>query len=185
MKKIFLYFLAVLFVFFPKNKRIIVFGERNGLRFADNSRYLLLFLKKNYKKKFRLIWITRNKSLVKSLTKERIECFYYESIKGIYFQLVSYWHIYNYSENDIHPILTRFSNNINLWHGALIKKIDKFKKNKSLLKRIIFTIYLNFINIFFKRYFFYPNLKYINNLKNHFPKNFYTYLDLIFKKFIF
>ena len=38
----------------PKNKNLLVFGDRAGLRFADNSKHLFIYLNK-YKKRFRCI----------------------------------------------------------------------------------------------------------------------------------
>ena len=38
----------------PKKKNLLVFGDRAGLRFADNSKHLFIYLNK-YKKRFRCI----------------------------------------------------------------------------------------------------------------------------------
>jgi len=45
----------------PKNKNLLVFGDRAGLRFADNSKHLFIYLNK-YKKRFRCIWITKDEN---------------------------------------------------------------------------------------------------------------------------
>ena len=172
-KNFLLYFLLFIIFFIPKKKNIFVFGDRDGRRFCDNSRYLFFYLRQNNKRN-RYIWITKDISIVKQLNDDGYESYYYNSFKGIYFCLFAYWHIYNYSENDIHPILTKFSNNINLWHGALLKKITKF--NNSFFINFFSSIYLFLSNFFYKKYFFYPNYKYLDTLIRHFPKKYYIFL---------
>lgn len=171
-KNLLIYFFLFIIFFVPKKKNILVFGDRNGRRFCDNSRYLFFYLNKiNIKNRY--IWITKDRTIVKQLNDDGYEAYHYNSFKGIYFCLFAYWHIYNYSENDIHPILTKFANNINLWHGALLKKITKF--NNSFFINFFSSIYLLLSNFFYKKYFFYPNYKYLDSLINHFPKKYYIF----------
>jgi CDP-glycerol glycerophosphotransferase (TagB/SpsB family) len=63
--------LLKLFIFFffrliPKDKKLLVFGDRAGRRFADNSRYLFLYMSKNFKE-FHCVWITKEKSIYEYL----------------------------------------------------------------------------------------------------------------------
>ena len=53
--------------FFPKDKNIWIFGAWHGYRYSDNSRYFYEYLKEIDYKKVRLIWITKNKALLKFL----------------------------------------------------------------------------------------------------------------------
>ena len=44
----------------PKKKNLLAFGDRAGLTFADNSRYLYFFINKHHPE-FKCVWITKNK----------------------------------------------------------------------------------------------------------------------------
>ena len=48
----------------PKKKELLVFGDRAGRRFADNSRYLYFYINKNHPE-FQCIWMSKNKEIIK------------------------------------------------------------------------------------------------------------------------
>ena len=104
----------------PK-KNIIVFGDRAGKRFADNSRHLFLYLSKNYNK-FTYVWISKDKEIIDYIKNKNMLAFHSYSIKGIYYCLRAKWHVFNFVENDIHETITYYSDCILLWHGVLPKK---------------------------------------------------------------
>ncbi len=66
LKVIFLLLLSIMI--FP-NRKIIVFGDRRGFRFADNSRYLFLLLQKDIN--YRCIWLTKSESILDELKKKK------------------------------------------------------------------------------------------------------------------
>lgn len=119
-------------IVFKKNRKYIIFGAWQGIRFADNSRYLYNHFYK-YKEKYgltKLIWISRSKQQVKKINNLGFEACYIYSIKSIYYHLKSYTHIisnYPVSErkrkSDILGGLSYGSLKIQLWHGIGIKKI--------------------------------------------------------------
>ena len=55
-------FLFLIIRIIPKNKKLLVFGDRAGRRLADNSRYLFFYLNKHHKE-FQCIWITKDKKI--------------------------------------------------------------------------------------------------------------------------
>lgn len=173
LKNFLIYFFFFFLFLIPKKKNLYVFGDRDGRRFCDNSRYLFFYLSKNNKNR-KFIWITKDKDIIKKINNIGYKSYYYNSFWGVYYCLFANWHIYNYSENDIHPILSKFSNNINLWHGALLKKIPKFQTN--FFFNLICHFNTSLYNLFYKRYFFYPNYKYLDTLIKHFPKKYYIFL---------
>ena len=175
--KFFLFFLSIII---PRNKNILIFGDRNGRRFCDNSRYLFFYL--NNLKNKRCIWLSKDFKIVRQIKKLGYETYLSNSIKGIYFSIISKWHIYNFAESDINNFFTKFSNNINLWHGVLFKKLVKNKKT---------DLFNKVINFFYKKYIIYPNKRYSHHLLNHYssnkykliisnqPRNFFLKLSLI------
>lgn len=151
----------------PKSKNILVFGDRGGIRFADNSRYLFFYLNKNHSE-FRCIWITKNPEIYNLLKNLNYEVCFSNSIKGIYYCLIAKWHLFNFIEDDIHKIITTFSNSILLWHGVLPKKLNSINHKRNIVN--------NFIYKRIKKYFVYPNEKLAKNIIDRFPKHKYDLL---------
>jgi len=159
LKKFAKYFFFKIIDLIPKNNKVLVFGDRAGIRFADNSRYLFFYLSK-YHKEFKCIWITKEKEIFNYLNNKGFKCFFSGSFKGIYYTLIAKYHLYNFVENDINKYLTYFSNNILLWHGVLPKKLEEATNN----------LEKNFVNKKLKKYFLYPNSQMAINILNHFQE---------------
>ena len=152
-------FLFFIFKFFiPIDRNLIIFGDRAGKRFCDNSRYLFFYI--NGLKTKRCVWISQDKNIVTRVRKLGYESYLNNSLVGIFLALRADWHIYNFAELDIHSFLTKYSKSINLWHGILFKKLKKFKVSN----------FLNFNSSFVKKYLIYPNKKYSNHILDHYPK---------------
>ena len=116
----------------PKDKNLLVFGDRAGKRFADNSRYLFLYLSKNYRE-IKCIWVTKEKKIFEYLNNKKLNCVYSNSLKGFYYTLRAKYHLFNFVEEDINKFTTYFSDCILLWHGVLPKKLsipDKHHQKK-------------------------------------------------------
>ena len=161
-------FLLFFFVrLFPKKKNLIVFGDRAGLRYADNSRHLYQYLIIK-EPKFECIWISKDKKIIDELNKNKFKTYYSYSLKGIYFCLRANWHVYNFVENDILSNITLYSNCILLWHGVLPKKVNEIKYTYNWVNHFIFSK----IN----KYFVYPNSELSRNLIDRFPENKYKLL---------
>ena len=154
---------------FP-NRKIIVFGDRRGFRFADNSRYLFLLLQKDIN--YRCIWLTKSESILDELKKKKLECYKADSLKGVYYSLKARWHIFNHSSRDTSENFSLFRNKLNLWHSTPIKKQTTFKNvNK------IYEILYRLKNFFSKEYLLLTDEILCNNLSKHFPK--YKYKTFI------
>ena len=165
MLKLFIYLLFLILKFLiPRDKNLVVFGHRAGRRFGDNSRSLFVYLNKKVKTK-KYIWITKDKSVLKNVKKMGYISHYYKSLPGFYFSIRAKWHIFDCTEEDINEPITKLSNNINLWHGILFKKLKKHRDNS--FTKIIFKL----TNFFLKKYIVYPNRSYSKHLLSHFPNN--------------
>ena len=142
MLKYLIYLLVIILkLFIPTDKNLIVFGHRAGRRFGDNSRSLFIYINRKIKKK-KCVWITKSYKVLSSVKKLGYKSYYYNSLPGLYFSLRAKWHIFDCTEGDINEPITKLSNNINLWHGILFKKLKKNKNNN--LTKIIFR----FTNLF-------------------------------------
>jgi len=152
----------------PKKKNLLVFGDRAGLRFADNSKHLFLYLNK-YKNKYRCIWITKDEKIIKLLNDNNFEAYKQNSLKGIYFCLIANWHLFNFVEEDIDSKITLYAKSILLWHGVLPKKVNEIRHSKNFVNNFIFKRT--------EKYFVYPNKELAEPFLNRFPKYKYSLLQ--------
>tara|TARA_A100000164_G_C21915205_1_gene777888 strand:+ start:995 stop:2233 length:1239 start_codon:yes stop_codon:yes gene_type:complete len=165
----------LLSILIPKKKNLIIFGCRTGRRYADNSRYLFLYLNKFYKKKFNCVWITREKKVLNIIRKQGFKCYYINSLKGCLLSLIANWTIFDTSPLDVNSFLSKFSKNIHLWHGILIKRISA-KKYKNVYNFKIYKILNRLTSFFYPKYFCYPNYKFSYQIIDHYPINMYKLL---------
>lgn len=96
-------FILFFFSLIPK-KKILVFGDRAGRRFADNSRYLFIYLNE-FRKDYKCVWITSNQEIIEYLKEKKYHCYKPNSIHGIYYILRAKLNFYNFVEDDINKFL--------------------------------------------------------------------------------
>lgn len=108
----------------PRSNKIWLFGCTFGRRFADNPRYLYLYLNQHKKEEIRAIWITHNKQIVSFLNDHHLESYYYKSLRGIWYCLRAKAYIFDNYSKDISFWLSGGARKINLWHGTGNKKIN-------------------------------------------------------------
>lgn len=114
-----------LFLFlFKRNKKIAVCSGWFGKRFADNSRYLFLYLNENMEslQLEKVIWLTNHTQIKQELKKAGYTVYMRNSIMGIYYHLRSFYFFYDQFSLDYITFLTRKAKLIGLWHGMPIKK---------------------------------------------------------------
>lgn len=147
-----LYWLSFLF---PRNRRIWLFGSTFGRRFADNPRYLYLYVSQMAKKDERIvesksgkevenpcyidgkpirpIWISHSEEIVTFLNHNGYEAYTYHSLKGIWYALCGKVYFYDNYSKDINFWQSGGAVKFNMWHGVPLKKIqhdnvfDKFR----------------------------------------------------------
>ena len=126
----------------PRNKKIWLFGSTFGRRFADNPRYLYLYVSQHKEELgIRPIWISHNEKVVNMLVDEGYEAYMYHSVKGIWFALRGMVYLFDNYSKDINFWQSGGALKINLWHGIPLKKIqhdnvfDKFRHPKNLWEK--------------------------------------------------
>lgn len=112
----------------PRNKNIWLFGSTFGRRFADNPKYMYLYVNQFKASKIRGIWISQNKKIISELNSKGCEAYYYRSLKGIYYCLRAKVYIFDNYSKDISFWLSGGAKKINLWHGTATKKINQDNK---------------------------------------------------------
>lgn len=124
-------FVLLLSLFVKKTDKVVVVGGWFGQRFADNSKYLYLYLNEN-KDIFeidKVIWITKSKIVEKELLENNFEVYSNWSIKSMWYHLRAKYHFIDQAPNDINSFFSVRSKRINLWHGFPLKKIGTYMKN--------------------------------------------------------
>ena len=116
------YFIYFVSLFIPRNRNIWVFGSWFGNKFADNSKYLFLYVKK-FHPEIRAIWLTLNLKLIKKLREERQEADKTYRIKGFLYPVKDGCSISPSGLVDINRFAITVAKKAQLWHGALIRKI--------------------------------------------------------------
>lgn len=142
-----IYWLSFLF---PRDKRIWLFGSTFGRRFADNPRYLYLYVSQHSDrsseqvrnsvseweaaghayvedegcKDIRPIWISHDKGIVEFLNQNGYETYYYHSLKGIWYCLRGKMYFFDNYSKDISFWLSGGAVKFNMWHGIPLKKVQ-------------------------------------------------------------
>ncbi|MBO4903559.1 MAG: CDP-glycerol glycerophosphotransferase family protein [Lachnospiraceae bacterium] len=124
---------------FPRDRKIWLFGSTFGRRFAENPRYLFLYVSQHSDTSLhckiaspdelqisgiRPIWISHNKEIIRFLNENGYEAYYYHSLKGIGFALRAGVYIYDNYSKDINFWQSGGAVKINLWHGSGNKQIN-------------------------------------------------------------
>jgi CDP-glycerol glycerophosphotransferase (TagB/SpsB family) len=130
----------------PKDNNLLVFSGQLGQKFSDNSKYLFQKFVKHYSDEFQIVWITCNKSLVKTINPNQSKDFqvvYQYSLAGIMTLLRAKVIFYVMGEVDIpYTAFSRRTVTIQLWHGIPIKRIGDGADSdswRSSLARILKT----------------------------------------------
>lgn len=122
--QIFLVPLYGLSFLFPRNRKIWLFGSTFGRRYGENPRYLFLYVSQHPESGIRPVWISHNKDIVKFLTDNGYEAYYYHSLKGIELALRAGVYIYDNYSKDINFWQSGGAVKVNLWHGSGNKQIN-------------------------------------------------------------
>ena len=105
-----------------KDKNLWVFGSWFGSKFADNSKYLFLYVKK-HQPKIRPVWLTRSSELLKKLREKGYEAYKTYSINGFLYSIKAGCIIMSVGLDDVNRFTTLRSKKVQLWHGTPLKKI--------------------------------------------------------------
>lgn len=126
-KKVSFFFINIyvswLLLFKRKDKKCVVIGAWDGLRYADNSRYLFEYLSKNTE--FTVIWITKKKEIYRMLRSQGKNVVMMGTKECFNAHITAYYHIVCTAYADISGEFSWGAIKINLGHGMPIKLVDK------------------------------------------------------------
>ena len=119
-------------LFIPKSKRIVIFGSWFGQRFADNSKALFLQLQNDNRFK-KVIWITKNKDVLKEVRGLGFKAYYSRSLKSVWYHYRAKTHIVDQEAKDLNRFFSIRARKLNLYHGIIaLKKVGIYASKTSL-----------------------------------------------------
>ena len=105
----------------PKKKDIWIFGAWFGEKFADNPKYLFLYVKKKHPE-IRAIWLTHNTKVLRDLRRKGYEVYKIYSLKGFLYPMRASCTFLSHCVFDVNEIVAGKSKKILLFHGSPTKK---------------------------------------------------------------
>jgi len=109
--------------FVPRRKSIWIFGSWDGKKFADNSKYLFLYV---YHKQPEItgVWLSRNKTILADLRARGYKAYYMHSLRGILYSMRASCIIFSVGVSDVNRYTTKGTKSVQLWHGTPLKKLE-------------------------------------------------------------
>lgn len=104
-----------------RNKRKWVIGNKTG--WADNSKYLMIFLSRDNPEGIRLIWIGKKADEVSVVRQNGFEAYRKWSLPGLYHALTAAAYFFSSDVSDINYWASGRALKINMWHGVGLKKL--------------------------------------------------------------
>lgn len=116
----------------PKNKKVVVFIPRFKEAFEGNVKYCYLYFAQAIKnnRNLKVFYLSRKKSVYKSLIKEGLPAVFFPSLKCLIVLLRTHFVFLDSNDWWSNPLslMTSASNKIQLWHGSGIKSIALLRK---------------------------------------------------------
>jgi len=116
----------------PKDKNLWIFGAWLGGKFADNPKYLFLYVK-NTRPEIRPVWLSHDQSLVRDLRGMGYEAYTAYSMKGLLVSVRAGCVITSTGIVDANRFVIGGARRVQLWHGTPLKKIGYDDKITQLL----------------------------------------------------
>ena len=136
--------------FVKKKKNLWLFGARQGIAFAENSRYLFEYVTEN-EGDIEAYWITKDKKIVKELKRYGMQVVYAYSLRGYWLSMrcgVVFISNFRRARSDYNDFaVSRDTRIVQLWHGSPMKRIGEV--NPLVLKSVVDNIVRKIVkNIF-------------------------------------
>jgi CDP-glycerol glycerophosphotransferase (TagB/SpsB family) len=120
-----LFVLYILSGFVPRRPDLWVFGSWGGHRFADNAASFFLYCQREVSESVRLVWISRNRDIVKKLRDEGYEAHYLWSPAGLARSLRAGVYLFDNFVKDVNFWTSRGARTVNLWSGVPLKAFER------------------------------------------------------------
>ena len=137
MSQVIKFFIAIITLFVPVNKKLYLFGSWLGNKYGDNARYFYEWIVEQ-DKDINAVWVTKSPAVAAELSAKGLPVVHERSFTSFFMHLRASAVFCNTShESDLWGVvLNRKVKVFNLWHGTPIKKIglDAIESNISAEK---------------------------------------------------
>ena len=116
--------------FFPRRHDLWVYGSWGGYRFADNSAAFFLHCQEKIGDRIKLVWISRDRTIVRMLRRNGYIAFWIWSPGGMFACLRASVHLFDCFAKDTNFWLSRGAKKINLWSGVPLKVFERDIDNR-------------------------------------------------------
>lgn len=148
---------------FPRDKNLWLFSSWMGKRYNDSSRIFFEYVKKNHPE-IKAVWILKDKKLIKTLRKKKIEAFSAHSLYAMWLTFRA-GKIFSTSSKEFFLGFAKNCEYFELWHGMPLKKIGYddtiSKSNKSFFYKIVLV--LNKKYFWWRSFFTLKNMQTLTN----------------------
>lgn len=123
-----------------RNKRLWIYGAREGDKYDDNSKYMFEYMNEKYSDEIRSVWFTDNDDTFNLLCDKGYEVYFNSSWKGKLIQMRAGVALYCHGLMDFGSIpLVGGTELVALWHGLGFKRIynGKYSGIKLGLKKFL------------------------------------------------
>ncbi|MGD2045936.1 MAG: CDP-glycerol glycerophosphotransferase family protein [Gemmatimonadota bacterium] len=117
-----LYFLSG---FVPRRPDLWVFGSWGGRRFADNAAAFFVYCQDEIASSVRLVWISREKDIVRRLRSDGYEAYHTWSARGLASCLRAGVYLFDNFCKDVNFWTSRSARKVNLWSGVPLKTVER------------------------------------------------------------
>jgi CDP-glycerol glycerophosphotransferase (TagB/SpsB family) len=120
--------------FVPRKKSIWIFGSWDGKKFADNSKYLFLYVH-HKQPEITGVWLSRNKTILTDLRAHGYKAYYMHSLRGILYSMRAGCIIFSVGVSDVNLYTTKGTKSVQLWHGTPLKKLELAQGHQTPTRR--------------------------------------------------
>jgi len=128
----------------PRNNNIWVFGAWNGNKWADNSKYMFLYVSEHHPD-VNIVWLSKNKGLIKYLKGKSLKAVHPYSLKGFYYTLFAKVGFITHSLFDLNAYCTGRMKIVNFWHGIPLKPVLYSDPKRGTRARVSFKKLLSIL----------------------------------------
>jgi CDP-glycerol glycerophosphotransferase (TagB/SpsB family) len=109
----------------PRRPDLWVFGSWGGYRFADNAASFFLYCQRQVAASVRLVWISRDRGIVRKLREQGYEAHYVWSTRGLAACLRGGVYLFDNFCKDVNYWTSRSARKVNLWSGVPLKAVER------------------------------------------------------------
>ncbi|TVP77892.1 MAG: hypothetical protein EA353_09485 [Puniceicoccaceae bacterium] len=161
----------------PVQRRLWIFGSRQGTSFSENPKHLYLYLCEQ-RPEIKALWVTKKWSVLRELKGRGLPCVYAYSPAGYYYSARAECVFFSHTKKTITDfndyVTTRKTIRVQLWHGTPMKKIgtesprQKFRAFELLVGKVFRSLFPFLNNRFGYDKFLAPSIETSKSFKSAF-----------------